>query len=338
MAATLGATTLGATEIPDPQFMRLYAETYRFSLGRPTAVTPTDDGSAVLFLRSPGKDFVRDLFLFDPATGRERLLAKAETLLGGAEETLTAEEKARRERQRLAARGIARFWPMAGGKKLLIPLSGRLFVLEVASGATRELPVPAGAPVDPRPSPTGTHAAYVVAGDLYVLDLTSGEETRLTHRESSSVTWGLAEFVAQEEMDRDHGYWFSPDGKHLAAQWTDTADVGLIHLADAMHPTKAPHATPYPRPGENNAEVRLAIVPIPNHGEPTEAEQATARLDQRPLVGGLGSGFVSLPQHRQVAREWSVDHRRTESPADRAARACRRHEDRCDPDLVDGTR
>lgn len=283
MSGLLMAAALGAAEIPDPQFMRLYAETYRFSLGRPTAITLIDDGSAVLFLRSPGKGFVRDLFLFDPATGKESLLAKAETLLGGTEETLTAEEKARRERQRLAARGIARFWPMDGGKKLLIPLSGRLFVLEVGSGEVRELPVPAGAPVDLRPSPTGTHAAYVVAGDLYVLDLASGEEARLTVREKESVTWGLAEFVAQEEMDRDHGYWFSPDGKYLAVQWSDTADVGRIHLADAMHPEKTPLATPYPRPGETNAEVRLALIPVPTGdrvGEEPAADHLWVRWDQ----------------------------------------------------------
>jgi len=265
--ALMGAGISAAAQIPDPDFLRLYAETYRFSLGHPTAIAVADDGSAVFFLRSPGTSPVRDLFLFDPATGKEHLLARSETLLGGAAEALTPEEKARRERQRLTARGIARYWPMDGGKRLLIPLSGRLFVLEVTGGTVREgtvreVAVPAGAPIDPRPSPDGRHAAYGVGGDLYVLDLESGTEQKLTSHRRDTVTWGLAEFVAQEEMDRDHGFWFSPDGRRMAVQRTDTASVGRIYIADPMHPDHAPQVSAYPRPGEANAEVRLAILSI----------------------------------------------------------------------------
>lgn len=262
MTTMLLAGTLGAAEIPDPDFLATYAETYRLSLGHPTAIAPSGDGSKVFFLRSPGRSQVRDLYVFDVAAGEERLLASAESLLGGGTEELTAEERARRERQRLVARGIARFYPMDGGRCLLIPLSGQLFVLDTASGEVRRIETPAGAPVDPRPSPAGSHIAYVVAGDLHVVDLERGVETRLTQRDADSVTWGLAEFVAQEEMDRDHGYWFSPDGEHLAVQRTDTAGVGSIHIADAMHPDRAPASSAYPRPGEANAEVQLAILAI----------------------------------------------------------------------------
>src|SRR5688572_12175162 len=91
------------------EFLRQYAETYRFTLGRPKSAQMTHDNSAVLFLRSPPRSFVQDLFEFDCQTGEERVLLTANQILQGGDEQLSAEEKAARERLRLAARGIARF-------------------------------------------------------------------------------------------------------------------------------------------------------------------------------------------------------------------------------------
>src|ERR1700732_5000753 len=89
----------------DPQFLEQYTATLRFTLGTPQAIQVVPGGRAVLFLRSGPRSFVRDLYELDPQTGDERLLASAAQLLGGGEERLSAEEKARRERARLAARG-----------------------------------------------------------------------------------------------------------------------------------------------------------------------------------------------------------------------------------------
>src|SRR5438552_15700873 len=90
-------------------FLRQYAETYRFSLGRPRSAQVTVDGSAVLFLRSQPRSFVQDLYEFDCQSGRERVLLTADKILAGGEERLSSEEKALRERLRPAARGIARY-------------------------------------------------------------------------------------------------------------------------------------------------------------------------------------------------------------------------------------
>lgn len=276
VGAAAGASTGAASEIPDRDFLATYAETFRLSLGHPTAITPSDDGKRVFFLRSPARSQVRDLFVFDIASGEERKLADASTLLGGGTETLTAEERARRERQRLVARGIARFHLIDGGRRLLIPLSGRLYVLDTESGEVSQVATPAGAPIDPRPSPTGSHVGYVVGGDFHVVEIATGEESRLTKRESPRVTWGLAEFVAQEEMDRDHGYWFSPDSEWVVVQRTDTSAVERIHIADAMHPMRTPSDSAYPRPGETNADVRLAVLPTSN---PTSGHAAPVWID-----------------------------------------------------------
>ncbi len=98
-----------APSIADPAFLKQYAATYRFRLGKPSSIKVTRDGDAVLFLRSEARSFVRNLYSFEVATRRETVLLTAEQILAGTEEELSAEEKARRERMRLAARGIATY-------------------------------------------------------------------------------------------------------------------------------------------------------------------------------------------------------------------------------------
>ena len=87
-----------AIRVENEAFLRQYAETYRFSLGRPRSGQVTADGSAVLFLRSQPRSFVQDLYEFDCTTGRERVLLTADKILGSGEEQLSAEERALRER------------------------------------------------------------------------------------------------------------------------------------------------------------------------------------------------------------------------------------------------
>lgn len=263
------------TAAPADSFLRQYASTYRFRLGRPTSIQVAPAGDAVLFLRSGPRSFVQDLYSFDAATGRERVLLTAERILRGAEEKLSAGEKARRERMRLAARGIASYQLSKDGARLLVPLAGRLFVVERASGAVAELEAAAGA-LDPRFSPDARQVAYVRDGDLYVTDVATGAERRLTTRENADVSHGEAEFVAQEEMGRFRGFWWSPDGRTLACQRTDVSLVERFHIADPVHPERPPARWAYPRPGRANADVRLLLIPAAG-GSATEVRWDRAR-------------------------------------------------------------
>ena len=243
-------------------FLELYGRSYGFRLGRPTAIAPTPGGDAVLFLRSGPESFERDLYAFDVASGEERVVLTAQAILQGAEERLSAEERARRERMRLVAGGIASFSLSKDGRRILAPLSGRLFVVERASGAVKELPGGEGYPVDPRFSPDGRLVAYVRDGDLCVVDVDRGAPRRLTRGAGGAVEHGLAEFVAQEEMGRHEGYWFSPDSRRIAYQESDASEVELLQVADPAHPEEPPAAFRYPRAGRANAKVRLGIVRV----------------------------------------------------------------------------
>lgn len=244
------------------QFLQTFAATYRFSHGQPKGLRLTPDGSAVLFLRSGPRSFVQDLYELDVATGQERVLLTAQQILSGGEEKLSAEELARRERMRLAARGITACELSKDGTHILVPLSGKLFVVERASAKSRELPANSAFPIDPRFSPDASMVACVREGDLFITDLATNAERRLTSKSSPTVSNALAEFVAQEEMSRFRGYWFSPDSKLIAYQQTDTAGMETFHIADPVNPAKEPDTWPYPRPGKKNADVKLFIQPV----------------------------------------------------------------------------
>lgn len=300
-ALTLAASWPGSAGADD-EFPRQWAETNRLRLGRPASVTVAPDGSAVYFLRSPGRSLVRDLYVFERSTGKERRLLTAEELLGGGEEQLTDEEKARRERARLTARGLAGFSLSPDGKTLLAPLSGKLYLVDAASGEKKVL-TPAGFPIDPRFSPDNTKLAYVVDGDLYVYDLAAGAEKRLTTRAEGAFSNGVAEFAAQEEMDRHEGYWFSPEGDAIAYQLNDDSALETFYIADPANPSKAPNSWRYPRAGQANTDVRLAIVPIAG-GAPLAVEWDRQKYPYLAAVTWeKGAPLTLLVQNRAQSEE-----------------------------------
>jgi dipeptidyl-peptidase-4 len=256
-----------APEAAADTFLAQIAATSRFTRGRPAAITVTRDGRSVLFLRSGPRSFVQDLYEYDLATRREHVLLTAASILRGGEEVLTPEERARRERQRLTARGIASYELSRDGRRILVPLSGRLYVIERASGALKPLESAAGFPIDPHFSPDGTRIACVRNHNLYVTDIGTGAERRLTEDGGDTRANGEAEFVAQEEMGRQHGFWWSPDGRTLAFQHTDVSGVEVLTISDPAHPELPPQTWPYPRPGRKNAAVTLGLIPA--DGGPT---------------------------------------------------------------------
>jgi dipeptidyl-peptidase-4 len=244
----------------DAGYLRRHAETRGFMLGRPTRPRLIPDGKAVLFLRSGPRSPTLRLYEFDVATGKTRELLTPEAVLNGAQENLSPEEKARRERQRVSAGGFTTFHLSDDGTKILVSLSGKLYVVARESGAVQGLKSSPGTVLDPQFSPGGRAVAYVVDHDLFVYDLAAGKETRVTTGGSERRTHGLAEFVAQEEMQRFSGYWWSPDGRQLAYEEADAAGVEVWYVADPIHPEQPPLPSFYPRPGKANVKVRLGIV------------------------------------------------------------------------------
>jgi dipeptidyl-peptidase-4 len=247
----------------DTSFLKKYAETRRFMLGRPQNPKVAPDGKTVLFLRAGLDDPKLKLFEFDVASGQTRELLSPVALLKGNEENLTPEEKARRERMRLSAGGFADFHFNTDGSKLLLPLSGRLFVFDRATEQVTELKTgESGAIVDPKWSPDGRKIAYVRGYDVYVVDVATNQESPVTRGGTNLKTHGLAEFVAQEEMGRFSGFWWSPDSQFIAYEEADHTGVETWYVADPFKPEQKPSEQFYPRPGKKNVSVRLGIVPV----------------------------------------------------------------------------
>jgi dipeptidyl-peptidase-4 len=180
--------------------------------------------------------------------------------LGADDENLPPEERARRERVRETAAGIVSYATDKQHKMAVFPLSGQVYVVQLDhEGEPRLLPTRTPA-LDPRPDPAGTKVAYVHNGTLRVLDLATGQDIPVTQEpDSPNVSYGLAEFVAAEEMNRTRGYWWSPDGSRLIVQRTDDTPVTRWHIADPANPEREPAVVPYPAAGTPNADVRLFI-------------------------------------------------------------------------------
>lgn len=260
-------TALAAPSTPPPaQALTLEAITGDAALSGPTLLKPqiAPDGSRVTFLRGKDGDRNRlDLWAFDVAAGRAALLVDSADVLPG-EETLSDEEKARRERQRTAAlSGIVDYQWSPDGKALLFPLGGELYLYDLAKTgkqAVRKLTTGEGFATDPKVSPKGGFVSFVRGRDLWVVDLRDGEEVRLTQDGSDTVANGVAEFVADEEMDRHTGYWWAPDDSAIAFARIDESAVPVQKRYEVYPDRTDVVEQRYPAAGETNVAIALGVV------------------------------------------------------------------------------
>jgi dipeptidyl-peptidase-4 len=260
-------------------FPRQEARTRRFSLGVPRAFRISPDGRRVAFLRTnSGTDPVTCLWVLDVISGQERLVADPRTL-GLDEENLPAAERARRERVRESAGGIVAYATDRDVTLAAFALSGQVYTVPLSGDGEPARAVATQTPaLDPRPDPTGRRLAYVCSGALRVTGLSDvdgqGDVAIADPRGAAGVTFGLPEFIAAEEMDRQRGYWWSPDGSALLVARADETPVTRWHIADPAHPERTPAEVAYPAAGTPNAEVSLLLARLDGSHRPVETGRA----------------------------------------------------------------
>ena len=235
----------------------------------PTAIAFSPSGRYLSFLWSPEHSLRRDLFVLDLETG-ERRMPFDDGGAGVTEENLTLEERLRRERARDLGQGVtSATWAKEGADRLLVPRPDGLHVLEAPAFADR-LAVPrregAAPMLDPQLSPDGTRVAFVQDDEVALADLVTGEVREVTSgARGTGRTHGLAEFVAQEEMGRSHGFWWSPDGTRLAFTEVDETHIPIyriVHQGSDAVGEGAQEDHRYPFAGADNAKVRLGVVDV----------------------------------------------------------------------------
>ncbi|WP_338578278.1 S9 family peptidase [Brevundimonas olei] len=231
------------------------------SLAGPVAkgVSLSPDGELVAFLRSREDDVdVLDLWAAPVKGGEPFKLIDARALVPDAGE-LSEAEKARRERMRISQRGVVEYSWDEQGRYILAPLEGDVFLANRADGSVRRLTETAADEIDAKVSPKGSFVSFVRDQNLFVVNLETGAEQAITTDGKDLITWGAAEFIAQEELDRDTGYWWSPNERYIALQRTDESPVDVIPRLDITGGGASVAQQRYPRAGRPNAVVELYV-------------------------------------------------------------------------------
>ncbi|WP_435246529.1 prolyl oligopeptidase family serine peptidase [Streptomyces sp. NRRL F-5630] len=240
-----------------------FARSARFSRGRPHSFTVSDDGRRVLFLRSlSGTDPVSLLWLYETGTDAERPLTDA---------------------------GVNGYTADARGRHVVVARAGgTLAALDTRTpGPPRPLPGIRDARA-PRLSPGGERLAFVRDGALHVARWPGGEDAVLclVAPEGPDVAYGLPDLVAREEIGREEGYWWAPDGTALLVARTDESGVARRWLTDPAHPERPPRVLRYPAAGTANAVTSLHLVAADGSGARRVA-----------LPGRAGEGHLEGPWH-----------------------------------------
>ncbi|MEP6786221.1 MAG: alpha/beta fold hydrolase [Sphingomonadales bacterium] len=224
----------------------------------PRALKLSPDGKLLTSLRPRASDRERyDLWAVDTETGAERMLVDS-TQVGGGE--LSEAAKMQRERARIGGtRGIVSYDWAADGKSLLVPVDGDIYLASI-EGQTRRLTNTPQGELDATISPRGGFVSFVRDQNFYIVDLATGTERRLTRDGGNTLSWGLAEFVAQEEMHRTKGAWWSPDDTRIAVERVDESDVAVISRAAIGAEGTKIYEQRYPRSGAANAKVQLFVM------------------------------------------------------------------------------
>ena len=228
----------------------------------PMSLKVAPDGERVTFLKGKQEDYDQlDLWEYHIATGETRLLFDSNAL-GAGEEELSDEEKSRRERMRLRGKGIVSYQWSQDGKALLFPIGGDVYYHRIGQEGVQRLLDTEAFETDIKLSPKGNYISFVREQNLFVKHIASGVETAITTEGGGLIKFGMAEFVAQEEMGRMTGYWWSPDERYIAFTKVDETPVEVATRAEIYADDIKMVSQRYPYAGTNNVDIALAVQSI----------------------------------------------------------------------------
>lgn len=238
----------------------------------PNSFSFSNDDSTLTYLFATERDPVQKLYALNITSGDVRVLVEPPG--GGVQEdNLSPEEELRRQRERMRAVGITHYHRTQESERLLLPIGGNIYIQDTPNEPLRLLVDTDGAPPALNPTITrdGAWVAYVQDAEIYVIPATGGDPQQITQgARGTGKTHGLAEYIAQEELHRSAGFWWSPDGAKIAFAEVDEAHIPVYRIMHQGKPTTGDGAQEdhrYPFAGQPNAHVRLAVTDR-NGGDP----------------------------------------------------------------------
>lgn len=225
----------------------------------PRDLKVSPDGQRVTFLKGKASDYDQlDLWEYHVASGKTQMLFDSQELLPG-DQALSDEEKARRERMRLSGSGIVSYEWSADGTALLFPLGGDVYYHRLGEKGARQLLDTDTFETDIKLSPKGTYISFIRDQNLFIKNISTGEERAITKEGGGNIKMGMAEFVAQEEMGRMTGYWWAPDESYIAFAKVDESPVEVITRSEIYADDIKMIEQRYPKAGTANVNIELAI-------------------------------------------------------------------------------
>ena len=223
----------------------------------PLSVKFSPDGSLLTYL-FPNHHGVRQVYAVNLTTKKEEgyepyKLFDATTAGSGID---SLAEQLRKERMRLFVNGVSQYeWATqqegnSSSRRIMLPLHGSVLLYEnntkESGTAAHQSPLQVlydsattgESAVDPQLSPKGNAVAFVLNDDLYVQYLSSTTTPTTppiritTNGSKEGISCGVADFIAQEEMDRYHGFWWSPCGTMIV--YTEV-DENHVPTFDILH-------------------------------------------------------------------------------------------------------
>lgn len=231
----------------------------------PTAIRFSPDGATLTFLSAPPGSLHQELVALDVATGDRRVVSAPGAVV--AEDDLPLEEKLRRERARELAVGVTRYQWASSTTRVLVPMTDGLWVFDDLGSEARLVVAStegSGPLLDARLSDDGARLGFVRNDEVHVADVETGAVVPVTAGAAGTGrTNGLAEFMAQEEMGRPYGFWFSPDATRVAFCEVDETHIPtyrIVHQGSDAVGAGAQEDHAYPFAGAANAVVRVGVV------------------------------------------------------------------------------
>lgn len=237
----------------------------RPGMAYPEKLAFSPDDHWITYLYSPNHSLERQLYVYNLSTFKHQILFSVDSAEG--EALLSAEEKLQRERTRTRATGVTDYAWLSKTSRIFISISGSMYVIDKIGDKPRLLLRREQNPMlDPQCAPDGRTIAYVRNAEIYLIDVDKGQPRQLTFgAQETGITHGLAEYIAQEEMGRHHGFWWSPDSQYIAYTEVDECNIPfycILHQGENEPVENQEEKHHYPFAGKVNAKVRLGVVGV----------------------------------------------------------------------------